>query len=66
MCYLNDNLLRTKGKIYFESYGSTKPNNFSQGVISRSSLHDFEYFSLWDNISLDAMHDFQKEFVCIN
>ena len=59
MCYLNDNFLKTKNKICFETDGSIEPNNFLQDV-SWHSFHDLEYFSIWDNFSVDAMHDFSK------
>ena len=56
----NDNLLKTKDTIYFETDGLIKPDNLSQGVVLRSSFYNLEYFSLCDNFSLDAMHDFSE------
>ena len=54
-----------KDKICFETGGSIKPDNCSQGfTASRSSFYDLEYFSLWDNFCVDTMRDF-SEGICL-
>ena len=52
-------------KICFETDESINTNNFIfNKALSRSSFHDLEYLSLWDNFSVDAIHYF-SEGICL-